>query len=977
MSLSETAIDLEQTLHDRFGLEQFRPGQREVIEQVLQKRDVLCVMPTGGGKSLCYQLPALLLQGPTLVVSPLIALMKDQVDVLQGRGVRATLINSTLDPSEQRARMLEIEAGQYDLVYVAPERFRSQRFLDVMAKVRPALLAVDEAHCISEWGHDFRPDYARIGQARRKLGSPPCIALTATATDMVRRDIAEQLDLQDPALFVTGFDRPNLGYAVIEARREGDKLAALADTLDQNPGPSIIYASSRARCDSIGQYLERELRRETVIYHAGMNREDRAKAQDRFMRGEADVVVATNAFGMGVDKADIRSVIHFNIPGTLEAYYQEAGRAGRDGLPAHCLLLFAHGDRFLQELFIENEYPPSSAVFQVYNFLRGIDADPIEMTQAEIKTATGIDLNDSAVGTCLKILEGAGAIERFLPRENMAIVRINVEEGDETSLAGRLGPQANVQRIVLLGLEGLVNRRFGEPIYFQPDEFAHALGIDRPALNRALKALTSDLPVDYVPPFRGNAIRVIDRERKTTQLQIDFAALEKRKRREYDKLDRMIRYAQTKKCRRAFLMGYFGDPSADRIHCGHCDNCEPSTLGASSAARPIATPAGKEVILKILSGVARAKGRFGKLTVVQMLNGSGSEKMDRSGLKRLSTFGILADFTQLELSQVLDALTAAGMAEPMERDRFPVIQLTERGWEFLRSQGAEELSLALEDYLHRKVCNGGLERITPKAEKEPAAEVRGPKPEPRGRERLEEPDAREVLSSLLGPPAAVEAGPLHEQLRALRTEWAREAKVPPYCIFANSVIDELARVRPRSPQALAQIKGLGPAKIERYGKALLEAILNSSAPVAEPAPRMSELTRSPDPVRSEPARRVEPAEERVQASPLPRNDAPNPQAVAYVSTEEWTWRLLDRGFSLEEAAAIRGLDQSAVIRHAVWMAKRGRRIDPRSFLPEIVATRWSAWHAERGEAPPPPDPEAPLALWGLFVACINGRGELG
>src|SRR5215470_489100 len=218
--MMSTAQDLEQTLRDRFGLEHFRAGQREVIENVIGGRDVLCVMPTGGGKSLCYQLPALMLPGLTLVVSPLIALMKDQVDALVQRGVRATLINSTLDPSEQRARILEIEAGRYDLVYVAPERFRSGRFVEMMARVKPALLAVDEAHCISEWGHDFRPDYARLGHARRQLGSPPCIALTATATDLVRRDIADQLDLRDPAQFVTGFDRPNLIYRVIDTRKE-------------------------------------------------------------------------------------------------------------------------------------------------------------------------------------------------------------------------------------------------------------------------------------------------------------------------------------------------------------------------------------------------------------------------------------------------------------------------------------------------------------------------------------------------------------------------------------------------------------------------------------------------------------------------------------------------------------------------------------------------------------------------------------
>ncbi|MDR3639646.1 MAG: RecQ family ATP-dependent DNA helicase [Isosphaeraceae bacterium] len=946
MSLIESGNELERTLHERFGLEQFRPGQREVIEQVLEKRDVLCVMPTGGGKSLCYQLPALLLPGLTLVVSPLIALMKDQVDALRERGLSATLINSTLDPAEQRARMLEIEAGRYELVYVAPERFRSRRFVEMMAKIRPALLAVDEAHCISEWGHDFRPDYARLGHARRQLGSPPCIALTATATDVVRRDIADQLDLQDPAVFVTGFDRPNLGYAVIEARREADKLTALAEALDQNPGPAIVYASSRARCESVAHFLERELRRETVVYHAGVARDERAAAQERFMRGDAEVVVATNAFGMGVDKSDIRSVIHFNIPGTLEAYYQEAGRAGRDGLPAHCLLLYAPGDRFLQELFIENEYPPAAIVYQIYNYLRALDTDPIELTQLEIKQATGIDLNEQAVGTALKILEGAAAIERFLPRENMAIVRINAEP-DDPSLVGRLHAQAHIQRLVLMGLEGLVNRRFNEPVYFHPDEFSGALGIDRPALSRALKALVSELPIDYVPPFRGHAIRVIDRKKLPTALEIDFPALEKRKRREYDKLDRMIRYAQTRQCRRSFLLSYFGDATADRLHCGHCDNCG-SGSGGSSEARAIDTPGGREVILKILSGVARARGRFGKVTVAQMLNGSGSEKMDRFGLKRLSTYGILPTFKQQEIALVLDALIDAGFVASVERDRFPVVNLTERGWEWLRAQGTSEIVLSIPDPLYAKVGDGGLERLATKPSKTELSRA----------EVLPASDAREVLATMLAPSDPGHDG-LEQRLRALRTDWAREAKVPPYCVFPNTVLDELSRVRPRTPQALAAIKGLGPAKIERYGKALLETIDACAGDASPRSPR-------PDPV---PPRRVE-SEPAAPLASEPARAVPA-HADAYVSTEEWTWRLLDRGFNLDEAAAIRGLDRSAVIRHATWAARQGRPVDPRSFLNAEVIADWSRWRSEHGDESPPPDSGGPLALWGLFVACTR------
>jgi len=1010
MSVADNVMDLERTLHEWFGLQRFRPGQREVIEEVVQGRDVLCVMPTGGGKSLCYQLPALLLPRLTLVVSPLIALMKDQVDALVQRGVAATLLNSSLEPAEQSQRLREIEAGQYSLVYVAPERFRSMRFLEAMGRIRPSLLAVDEAHCISEWGHDFRPDYAKLGLARRRLGSPACIALTATATDIVRRDIAEQLDLKDPAQFVTGFDRPNLSYSVTEARRDPDKLAALAEILAHTPGPSVVYASSRNRCEAVGQFLEQELNRSVAVYHAGLGREERTQAQERFMSGEADVVVATNAFGMGVDKADIRSVIHFNLPGTLEAYYQEAGRAGRDGNPARCVLLFAPGDRFLQEMFIENEYPPADIVFRVFNYLRALDADPIELTHAEIREAAGIELNESAVGTAIKILEGAGALEKFLPRENMAIVRINAEP-DDPSLAQRLGPQAHVQRIVMLGLEAIVNRRFSEPIYFHPDDFARTLGLDRPALTRAIRALSADLPVDYIPPFRGNAIRVIDRNRRARDLEIDFSALEQRKQREYDKLERMFRYAQTHQCRRAYILGYFGDAAGSRVHCGHCDNCgidgeaSPSQRGSI-----VETAAGREVVLKTLSGVARAKGRFGKTIISQMLTGSGSEKMDRWGLKRLSTYGILSAFRQPEVAQLMDALAYAGFVEYPEVDRFrPVANLTARGRELLKGQIAHPIILNLPDALAAKLQARSVDAGNAPTTQTPARpELANPTP------------AATDDSPGEAEPAAtgLESDPLWIHLKELRSEWAREAKQPPYMVFNNQTLEALVHARPSNPKDLAEIKGLGAAKRERYGLALLAAIKRFSAPspstphgaslapgdfeepesstdaapplTSRPSvvpelvppsakpPQQPELSPSPPPTPRATTERPSPSPP-AQAPALPPTSAPvapgqtssSAPSTHYIPTEEWTCRLLERGFTLDEAASIRGLELTAILRHLSLAVRQGRSLQPEHFLPKAVHQRWEAWGQEHGFDTAPPDLELPEPLWVLFHTCRN------
>ena len=936
---TDPAADLERSLQERFGMESFRTGQREVIEHVLAGRDVLCVMPTGGGKSLCYQLPALLLGGLTLVVSPLIALMKDQVDVLRERNIRATLLNSTLDPLEQRTRLGEIEAGQYDLVYVAPERFRSARFVETMLRVRPALLAVDEAHCISEWGHDFRPDYAQIGLARRRIGAPPCIALTATATDLVRRDIADQLELRDPEQFVTGFDRPNLSYAVIDARRDADKLTALAGVLERAPGPSIIYASSRNKCEAIGQFLHDHLRRPAVVYHAGLTREDRAEAQDRFMSGEVPVVVATNAFGMGVDKADIRSVIHYNLPGTLEAYYQEAGRAGRDGRASRCVLLYAPGDRYLQEMFIDNEYPPPDGVFHVYEFLRKQDADPIELTHAEIKEGARVDLSEQAVGTALKILEGAGAVERFRPRENAAIIRIHGEP-DDPSLLDRVNPQAHSQRLVLQVLEGLVNRRFNEPIYFQPDDLAAKVGIERSSLTRAIKALAADLPLDYIPPFRGNAVRVNDRSKRARDFRIDFQALDKKKQREYDKLERMVKYAQANTCRRAFILGYFGD--AETSHCGHCDNCgltddRPDSL----LPRPIDTPGGREVILKALSGVARTKSRFGKTMVAQMLTGSNSEKVQKSSLANLSTFGILGDFRQAEVVQLLDALTAAGLIVAEDVDRFrPILSLTPEGRALFKAPEGDWPPLVLSDDLYFKLQNGGLNRLPVKS-----SPTRTTTPtEVEGGNQVEDEEN-----------ADLKLDPLYDHLRGLRTAWAREVKQSPFTIFTNQTLADLVRTRPRSPHQLSGIKGMGSYRLEKYGATILEAI-NSVEAVAYPTAPLD-----PPPARSSP----EPVS-------FASNETQDETARA-VATEEWTGRLFDRGFSATEAALIRGVEPVAILRHARILVRGGRMVPIEVFVDQETVDLWDERLAAGFDTPLPAWGVTP-GVWDLFVACRKASG---
>src|SRR6185503_3526897 len=348
MSLDEA----REALRSRFGYPDFRPGQSQAVESILQGRDTLVVLPTGGGKSICYQVPALMLPKLTVVISPLISLMKDQVDALTRRGLPATFVNSSLTASQVADRLARVQRGEYKLLYLAPERFDFGKTAERLKGIGVSLLAVDEAHCISEWGHDFRPSYLRIAQVRERLGWPPVVALTATATPHVRADIVRQLRLESAKTIITGFDRRNLRYHVVPTRTEEDKDAALVRILGEHSGLAVVYASTRRTVERITGVLA-SAKISSVAYHAGLDDAHRHEVQDAFMSERVRAIVATNAFGMGIDKPNVRLVAHYAMPGTLEAYYQEAGRAGRDGEMADCFLLHAFQDRFTHEFFIK------------------------------------------------------------------------------------------------------------------------------------------------------------------------------------------------------------------------------------------------------------------------------------------------------------------------------------------------------------------------------------------------------------------------------------------------------------------------------------------------------------------------------------------------------------------------------------------------------------------------------------------------
>jgi ATP-dependent DNA helicase RecQ len=500
-------MELSAALKEHFGYGAFRKGQEAVVRSVLSGRPTIAILPTGGGKSLCYQLPALLLEGTTVVVSPLVALMKDQVDALRARGIPATFVNSSLPDGERQERQAALRRGEYRLVYVAPERFKSPSFLSAIAGVKVPLLAVDEAHCISAWGHDFRPEYQQLARAREQLGAERVLALTATATPEVRRDIADALELRDPKVFVAGFDRPNLFIEVLRVSGDKDKLGRLL-ALARAGGPGIVYAGTRKNVEKVVGAL-RAAGIDALGYHAGMGDEERSAAQERFVRGDAKVIAATNAFGMGVDKADIRFVAHFDVPRSLEAYYQEIGRAGRDGLPSHALLLFNFADVMMQRRMIEAGRPSRDLVERAWTAARALLQGSLEVLAGECGVSA------AELSGAVRLLESAGHLERGLSRDGRFFVATPTVAAED--------------------------------------------------------------------------------------LAVDFELLELRVARERQMLDRLVRFADTRGCRRQNLLRYFGDVDAPR-GCEACESCkgsrapEAEEIAAGPRARKAAgaAPAGVE-----------------------------------------------------------------------------------------------------------------------------------------------------------------------------------------------------------------------------------------------------------------------------------------------------------------------------------------------------------------------------------------------
>jgi ATP-dependent DNA helicase RecQ len=656
--------DLKTVLHDTFGHASFRAGQQQVIESLLAGRSALALFPTGAGKSLCYQLPSLLLDGLTVVISPLIALMKDQVEALEARGVAAARLDSSLTPAEAAGVYEKIRSGSLKLLYIAPERLTSEQFVAKLSRTRVAMMAVDEAHCISEWGHNFRPEYLRLAHVAKELGISPVLALTATATPAVAADIRRAFGIDESDHVQTSFLRPNLAYRVTPCA-DKDRLGLLTRRLQESHGASIVYVTLQKTAEQVANQLQKS-GLNALAYHAGLPDEQRHAAQDAFMNGRADTIVATIAFGMGIDKADIRGVYHYNLPKTLENYAQETGRAGRDGEPSVCELLACADDRIALENFTYGDTPTPEAIRQLLGEIlapaaphagRRSQERPGEFDISLYELAQSADIRPLVIETVLTHLELSGVLRPL--GSFYANYQFRLLEPEATVLATHTPErQVFLRKLLHCGKRGT------KWTTIDPDSAAAELAEPRDRIVKALGWLSDSGSIELKPSGSRQRYRLTGGTNGDGECRPDLDALTRsmqelfavREARDLERLQAVIDFAAEPGCLTQRLLRYFGEevgPAGSgeaRGRCGICTSCEDASSKSSksaAAAREIPVSAVPDITATQAAAIESlvAENRPSLRTPRQLarfLCGLTSPATSRERLGRHAGFGLLA-----------------------------------------------------------------------------------------------------------------------------------------------------------------------------------------------------------------------------------------------------------------------------------------------------------------------------------------------
>ncbi len=630
-----------------FGYDEFRPSQEEIILSILSGYNVLTVLPTGGGKSLCYQIPSLISERFSIVISPLIALMKDQVDAINKIEQVAAFINSSLDIRATDNILRNISGGSVKILYVSPEKISSIAFAEKLKELSPSYLFVDEAHCISEWGHNFRPSYRKLKEFADFIGIGKISAFTATATEEVRKDIIAQLGMADAKIFIRGFERENLHLNVIHTKNKKEKIAELLSGKNES---SIIYSATRKSAEEVSEFL-RSKKINSAFYHAGLTSDLRRMIQDDFASGRIRIISATNAFGMGIDKSDIRSIFHFNIPGSIENYYQEIGRAGRDGKEASIYLFYDEKDKFIQEYFIESSSPSVTQIEEVYRWicdygkvaLGNISEKDISLDNSFAAHLKSKNINQGILDASIKVLEESGLIRRRSDFDQKHYGKFLLDPKRLNNFAKSF-TDAEMRDLILILARDYGSRIFKEKVLLNLAKISTILNAEQDMIQELFLSLGRSGVFLYESPSKFPAVRLITPRIESGGLKLDLERINFHAEKSREKLAEMVEYSFTEKCRFNFILNYFGQDAPD-YKCGKCDICTGEIYSGRNTVEYL-----EEIILRTLHEL---KTPVKKKILFKIITG----RADLPSLTKISTFNSCVHFNQEELENTVNSLT--------------------------------------------------------------------------------------------------------------------------------------------------------------------------------------------------------------------------------------------------------------------------------------------------------------------------------